>query len=513
MGFVEAVGCSIGLGGCPKPTYDNSVESLLASALGIYVLKPVEPLSEHNQKAKGHALQILQMYASGQIVIKVNDKLWEPITVNENGDDIWDPEQDVLWERHTAQIDLDYNRALKTKITIEFGEGIEESDKPGILQAYYGIIKNYKKTSAYENWRRLSVNWCTNPEESHKRLVQMVSLPLDGIDCRSFPEVDFPVLSEKWCREETNIKDDTQKICNMEEPINGLGEDKYREIAEWYCDKTPEDSWCRCYNATNPESQCGGLYDQVSVVKQIDLDDTFCVEPGSIHQNICGGLCSSPTRVSRKKDEGGPVSWDTDEADLIIKRCSAAKLNTIWEPDGLGKRKLTSNTFTGLNGKWNVGEWSPRVSLKKRKGDRCSSIKHRFDALTSVFQFPRNDVVTSLKCPHDACNSAGAQYKPKNYEEGCEGKFKCGSGEATFKQNTDDVTLTCRSYLKDNNETADFFKEHGYDMDIFDPSNYSNVGRKKKKEDEESNNNNVTIVVTILLSIISFIMLIILFIM
>jgi hypothetical protein len=309
----------------------------------------------------------------------------------------------------------------------------------------------------------------------------MVSQPLDGIDCRSFSEVDFPKLSDKWCREETNIKDDTQRICNMDEPVQGLGETKYREIAEWYCDKTPEDAWCRCYNATNPEKQCGGLYDQVSVVKQKDLGDTFCTEEGSIHQDVCRGLCSSPTTVSRKQPASS-AAWDTPEADAIIEACSGAKLNKIWEKDGEGKRKLTSNTFTGSAGTWNVGEWAPRVSLKTRDGARCDSIKHRFEALTSAFQFPRDDVVNSLRCTHKACWAEGQQYKPTNFEEGCSGMFACGEGRASFKQSNDDVVLSCWRHRGTGTDPAEFLKKHGFGADALDPKNMANKQEKEEKK-------------------------------
>ena len=476
--FGQSFLCATGITSCWKPKYDWSPEMCLAYGLGMVQGLPLSNdrsydsgMSEHNSTAKGHGQQLIQMYNKGDIIIKIDGELWEPKTQNEAGDDIWDHESDKIWDVLNNRMEL----------TIELGE-VEEDDKQDFIQEFYGIAKKYGDTTLVKKkWREFAVTWCTNPTENYKRLASMVSQPLDGIDCRSFPEVDFPPLADKWCREETNIKDDTQRICNMDEPVQGLGETKYREIAEWYCDKTPEDAWCRCYNATKPESQCGGLYDQVSVVKQEDLGDTFCTEEGSIHQDVCRGLCSSPTKVSRK-NPASSAAWDTPEADAIIKACKGAKLNEIWEKDGEGKRKLTSNTFTGPVGKWNAGEWAPRVSLKTRDGARCDSIKHRFEALTSAFQFPRDDVVTSLRCTHKACWSVGGQYKPTNFEEGCGGMFTCGEGRASFKQSNDDVVLSCWRHRDTGMSSAEFLKKHGFSADALDPKNLANRHEKEAKK-------------------------------
>jgi len=480
---IKAIACLFGAD-CWEPNYDFSPELCLAYHLGFFrgrsckggLCMPIDNYqSEHDQivvrDARGSGSAIIAMYAAGDILIKIDGKLWEPKTQNEAGDDIWNHEEDDIWEVLHGRKEL----------TIEIGD-LEEDKKLAAIQQFYQKVKPYgEDNKAYKFWREMGVNWCTHEENDYKRLVDKISLPLDGIDCRSLPEVDFPKLSDKWCREETNIKDDTQEICNTDEPVQGLGETKYREIAEWYCDKTPEDSWCRCYNATNVEAQCGGLYDQVSVVKQKDLGDTFCTEEGSIHQDVCRGLCSSPTTVSRKQPASS-AAWDTPEADAIIKACKGAKLNEIWEKDGEGKRKLTSNTFTGSAGTWNAGEWAPRVSLKTRDGARCDSIKHRFEALTSAFQFPRDDVVTSLRCTHKACWSVGQQYKPTNFEEGCEGMFTCGEGRAAFKQSNDDVVLSCWRHRGTGEDPAEFLKKHGFSADALDPKNMANKQEKEEKK-------------------------------
>ena len=476
--FGQSVGCALGISDCWKPKYDWSPEMCLAFGLGMVQGLPLSNdrsyesgMSEHNMTAKGDGTQLIQMYTDDKIIIKIDGESWKPETKDDEGNDIWNHESDKIW---------DVLNKTKT-LTIELGS-LDDDDKQDFIQEFYGIAKRYDDaTPVKKKWREFAVTWCTNPTENYKRLASMVSQPLDGIDCRSFPEVDFPKLSDKWCREETNIKDDTQRICNTDEPVQGLGETKYREIAEWYCDKTPEDAWCRCYNATNPEKQCGGLYDQVSVVKQKDLGDTFCTEEGSIHQDICRGLCSSPTTVSRKQPASS-AAWDTPEADAIIKACSGAKLNEIWEKDGEGKRKLTSNTFTGSAGTWNVGEWAPRVSLKTRDGSRCDSIKHRFEALTSAFQFPRDDVVNSLRCTHKACWAEGQQYKPTNFEEGCSGMFACGEGRASFKQSNDDVVLSCWRHRGTGEDPAEFLKKHGFGADALDPKNLANRQEKEEKK-------------------------------
>lgn len=476
--FGQSVACALGISSCWKPKYDWSPEMCLAFGLGMVQGLPLSNdrsyesgMSEHNMTAKGDGTQLIQMYTDDKIIIKIDGESWKPETKDDEGNDIWNHESDKIW---------DVLNKTKT-LTIELGS-LDDDDKQDFIQEFYGIAKRYDDaTPVKKKWREFAVTWCTNPTENYKRLASMVSQPLDGIDCRSFPEVDFPKLSDKWCREETNIKDDTQGICNMDEPVQGLGETKYREIAEWYCDKTPEDAWCRCYNATNPEAQCGGLYDQVSVVKQKDLGDTFCTEEGSIHQDICRGLCSSPTTVSRKQPASS-AAWDTPEADAIIKACSGAKLNKIWEKDGEGKRKLTSNTFTGSAGTWNVGEWAPRVSLKTRDGARCDSIKHRFEALTSAFQFPRDDVVNSLRCTHKACWAEGQQYKPTNFEEGCSGMFACGEGRASFKQSNDDVVLSCWRHRGTGEDPAEFLKKHGFGADALDPKNLANRQEKEEKK-------------------------------
>ena len=441
-------------------------------------------------EVRGVGGALIGMYAAGDIIIKIDGEPWLPETADEDGNDIWDPYTDAIWPLVDNTLGLpvwdpELKRFVKPNnssvLTIEIGD-LEEDKKLAAIQQYYSKVKDYGEDNiAYKFWRGMGVNWCTHEENDYKRLVDKISLPLDGIDCRSLPEVDFPKLSDKWCREKTNIKDDTQRICNMDEPVQGLGETKYREIAEWYCDKTPDDSWCRCYNATNPEKQCGGLYDQVSVVKQEDLGDTFCTEEGSIHQDVCRGLCSSPTTVSRKQPASS-AAWDTPEADAIIKACSGAKLNEIWEKDGEGKRKLTSNTFTGPSDKWNVGEWAPRVSLKTRDGARCDSIKHRFEALTSAFQFPRDDVVNSLRCTNKACWALGQQYKPTNFEEGCSGMFACGEGRAAFKQSNDDVVLSCWRHRGTGTDPAEFLKKHGFGADALDPKNMANKQEKEEKK-------------------------------
>ena len=469
---------------CWEPIYDYSPDLLLAYHLGFFMgrrcknsfcMNVINYESKEDQDlvtdAWGVGTAIFGMHAAGDILIKIDGEPWIPKLQNEEGDDIWNHTEDDIW-------DVLHGRK---KLTIEIGD-LEEDKKLAAIQQYYSKVKKYGEDNiAYKFWREMGVNWCTHEENDYKRLVDKISLPLDGIDCRSLPEVDFPKLSDKWCREETNIKDDTQEICNTDEPVQGLGETKYREIAEWYCDKTPEDAWCRCYNATNPEKQCGGLYDQVSVVKQKDLGDTFCTEEGSIHQDICRGLCSSPTTVSRKQPASS-AAWDTPEADAIIKECSGAKLNEIWEKDGEGKRKLTSNTFTGSAGTWNVGEWAPRVSLKTRDGARCDSIKHRFEALTSAFQFPRDDVVNSLRCTHKACWSVGQQYKPTNFEEGCSGMFACGEGRASFKQSNDDVVLSCWRHRGTGEDPSEFLKKHGFGADALDPKNLANRQEKEEKK-------------------------------
>lgn len=488
---------------CWKPQYDFSPELLLGYYLGFFKGRSCKgglcmPISNYQSEqdqivvrdARGDGQAVIAMYAAGEIIIKIDGEPWEPKTQDEDGNDIWDPYTDAIWPLANENIgrpvwDPETKKFItpdsSSVLTIELGD-LEEDKKLAAIQKYYQIVKKYGEDNiAYKFWRGMGVNWCTHEENDYKRLVDKISLPLDGIDCRSLPEVDFPKLSDKWCREKTNIKDDTQRICNTDEPVQGLGETKYREIAEWYCDKTPEDSWCRCYNATNPEKQCGGLYDQVSVVKQEDLGDTFCTEEGSIHQDVCRGLCSSPTTVSRKQPASS-AAWDTPEADAIIKACSGAKLNEIWEKDGEGKRKLTSNTFTGSAGTWNVGEWAPRVSLKTRDGARCDSIKHRFEALTSAFQFPRDDVVNSLRCTHKACWAEGQQYKPKNFEEGCSGMFACGEGRASFKQSNDDVVLSCWRHRGTGTDPAEFLKKHGFGADALDPKNLANKQEKEEKK-------------------------------
>lgn len=489
---------------CWKPEYDFSPELLLAYYLGFFrgmackggLCMPISNYpSESDQivvrDARGSGQALIAMHDAGDIIIKIDGKLWEPKTgEDDDGNDIWNHLEDDIWPLVDNTLGLpvwdpELKRFVKPNnssvLTIEIGD-LEEDKKLAAIQQYYSKVKQYGEDNiAYKFWRGMGVNWCTHEENDYKRLVDKISLPLDGIDCRSLPEVDFPKLSDKWCREETNIKDDTQGICNTDEPVQGLGETKYREIAEWYCDKTPEDAWCRCYNATNPEKQCGGLYDQVSVVKQKDLGDTFCTEEGSIHQDICRGLCSSPTTVSRKQPASS-AAWDTPEADAIIKACSGAKLNEIWEKDGEGKRKLTSNTFTGSAGTWNVGEWAPRVSLKTRDGARCDSIKHRFEALTSAFQFPRDDVVNSLRCTHKACWAEGQQYKPTNFEEGCSGMFACGEGRASFKQSNDDVVLSCWRHRGTGEDPAEFLKKHGFGADALDPKNLANRQEKEEKK-------------------------------
>jgi hypothetical protein len=488
---------------CWKPQYDFSPELLLGYYLGFFKGRSCKgglcmPISNYQSEqdqivvrdARGDGQAVIAMYAAGEIIIKIDGEPWEPKTQDEDGNDIWDPYTDAIWPLANENIgrpvwDPETKKFItpdsSSVLTIELGD-LEEDKKLAAIQKYYQIVKKYGEDNiAYKFWRGMGVLWCTHEENDYKRLVDKISLPLDGIDCRSLPEVDFPKLSDKWCREKTNIKDDTQRICNTDEPVQGLGETKYREIAEWYCDKTPEDSWCRCYNATNPEKQCGGLYDQVSVVKQEDLGDTFCTEEGSIHQDVCRGLCSSPTTVSRKQPASS-AAWDTPEADAIIKACSGAKLNEIWEKDGEGKRKLTSNTFTGSAGTWNVGEWAPRVSLKTRDGARCDSIKHRFEALTSAFQFPRDDVVNSLRCTHKACWAEGQQYKPKNFEEGCSGMFACGEGRASFKQSNDDVVLSCWRHRGTGEDPAEFLKKHGFGADALDPKNMANKQEKEEKK-------------------------------
>ena len=488
---------------CWKPQYDFSPELLLGYYLGFFKGRSCKgglcmPVSNYPSKSeqdlvadvRGVGQALISMHAEGDIIIKIDDKLWEPKIQDEDGNDIWEPRSDAIWPLVDNTLgfpvwDPELKRFVKPNIssvlTIEIGD-LEEDKKLAAIQQYYSKVKDYGADNiAYKFWRGMGVNWCTHEENDYKRLVDTISLPLDGIDCRSLPEVDFPKLSDKWCREKTNIKEDTQGICNTDEPVQGLGETKYREIAEWYCDKTPEDSWCRCYNATNPEKQCGGLYDQVSVVKQEDLGDTFCTEEGSIHQDVCRGLCSSPTTVSRKQPASS-AAWDTPEADAIIEACSGAKLNKIWEKDGEGKRKLTSNTFTGPSDKWNVGEWAPRVSLKTRDGARCDSIKHRFEALTSAFQFPRDDVVNSLRCTHKACWSIGQQYKPTNFEEGCSGMFACGEGRAAFKQSNDDVVLSCWRHRGTGEDPAEFLKKHGFGADALDPKNMANKQEKEEKK-------------------------------
>ena len=501
---IKAIACGFGLADCWEPEYDFSPELLLAYYLGFFRGRTCKgglcmPISNYQSEAdqivvrdaRGSGQALLDMHKAGDIIIKIDGKLWEPKTgEDDDGNDIWDPYTDAIWPLANENIGRPVwdpeTKKFKSQdsssiLTIEIGD-LEEDKKLAAIQQYYSKVKQYGEDNiAYKFWRGMGVNWCTHEENDYKRLVDKISLPLDGIDCRSLPEVDFPKLSDKWCREETNIKDDTQEICNTDEPVQGLGETKYREIAEWYCDKTPEDSWCRCYNATNPEAQCGGLYDQVSVVKQKDLGDTFCTEEGSIHQDICRGLCSSPTTVSRKQPASS-AAWDTPEADAIIKACSGAKLNEIWEKDGEGKRKLTSNTFTGSAGTWNVGEWAPRVSLKTRDGARCDSIKHRFEALTSAFQFPRDDVVNSLRCTHKACWSVGQQYKPTNFEEGCEGMFACGEGRASFKQSNDDVVLSCWRHRGTGTDPAEFLKKHGFSADALDPKNMANKQEKDEKK-------------------------------
>jgi len=509
MGFADdinsvnkAIVC-IFTGKCWEPQYDFSPELLLAYYLGFFRGRSCKgglcmPISNYPSEAdqivvrdaRGSGQAIIGMYAAGDILIKIDGKLWEPKTgEDDDGNDIWNHLEDDIWplldNLNFPVWDPELKRFVKqtssSVLTIEIGD-LEEDKKLAAIQQYYSKVKEYGEDNiAYKFWRGMGVNWCTHEENDYKRLVDKISLPLDGIDCRSLPEVDFPKLSDKWCREETNIKEDTQEICNMDEPVQGLGETKYREIAEWYCDKTPEDAWCRCYNATNPEKQCGGLYDQVSVVKQKDLGDTFCTEEGSIHQDICRGLCSSPTKVSRKQPASS-AKWDTPEADAIIKACSGAKLNKIWEKDGEGKRKLTSNTFTGSTGKWNVGEWAPRVSLRTRDGARCDSIKHRFDALTSAFQFPRDDVVNSLRCTNKACWAVGQQYKPTNFEEGCSGMFSCGEGRASFKQSNDDVVLSCWRHRGTGTDPAEFLKKHGFGADALDPKNLANKQEKEEKK-------------------------------
>jgi len=501
---IKAIACGFGLADCWEPNYDFSPELLLGYYLGFFKGRSCKgglcmPVGNYPSKSeqdlvadvRGVGGALIAMYAVGDIIIKIDGKLWEPKTgEDDDGNDIWDPRSDAIWPLVDNTLGLpvwdpELKRFVKPNnssvLTIEIGD-LEEDKKLAAIQQYYSKVKDYGEDNiAYKFWRGMGVNWCTHEENDYKRLVDKISLPLDGIDCRSLPEVDFPKLSDKWCREKTNIKDDTQRICNTDEPVQGLGETKYREIAEWYCDKTPEDSWCRCYNATNPEKQCGGLYDQVSVVKQEDLGDTFCTEEGSIHQDVCRGLCSSPTTVSRKQPASS-AAWDTPEADAIIKECSGAKLNKIWEKDGEGKRKLTSNTFTGPSDKWNVGEWAPRVSLKTRDGARCDSIKHRFEALTSAFQFPRDDVVNSLRCTNKACWAIGQQYKPTNFEEGCSGMFACGEGRASFKQSNDDVVLSCWRHRGTGTDPAEFLKKHGFGADALDPKNMANKQEKEEKK-------------------------------
>ena len=204
---------------CWKPQYDFSPELLLAYYLGFFRGRACKgglcmPISNYPSEAdqivvrdaRGSGQAVIAMYAAGEIIIKIDGEPWEPKTQDEDGNDIWDPYTDAIWPLANENIgrpvwDPETKKFItpdsSSVLTIELGD-LEEDKKLAAIQKYYQIVKKYgEDNTAYKFWRTMGVLWCTHEENDYKRLVDKISLPLDGIDCRSLPEVDFPPLADK----------------------------------------------------------------------------------------------------------------------------------------------------------------------------------------------------------------------------------------------------------------------------------------------------------------------------
>ena len=200
---------------------------------------------------------------------------------------------------------------------------------------------------------------------------------------------------------------------------------------------------------------CGGIYDGKSVPKQDDLDGTFC-SGNSIYQDICGGICSSSDKVSRKSDSliG---NWDSVNANTIVQACPQASLSDIWlNENNTGQRKLASDIV--IKGKTYI----PKFSIMNTKGVGCETTRHRYNTLTSGYGISEEKVYKSLKCPKNVCDSSGV-YLPDWYNTGCDYLYECGSSKVGVNASLHDITLSCWQSRPTTDEGYDdFFKGKSY---------------------------------------------------